>query len=47
MDSGLYVVDSGFLVSGTWTPDFNSWRDFGFLELNSQFWIPQVKFAGL
>ena len=47
MESGLYVVDSRFLVSGTWTPDYNNKRDFGFLELNSQFWIPQAKFAGL
>ena len=44
LDSGFHAVDSrfqtinfGFLVSGTWIPDFNRYRDSGFLELNSGF----------
>ena len=48
MDSGLHVVDFGFLVSGTWIPDCNSWRDSGLLKLNNGFqspgfWVPQAK----
>ena len=47
LDSGFHAVDSGFqsinfgfLVSGTWIPDFNLKRDSGFLELNSGFRSP-------
>ena len=44
LDSGFHAVESkfqvlnfGFLVSGTWIPDFNRLRDSEFLELNSGF----------
>ena len=49
MHSGFQVLDSGFLVNGTWIPDPNLLRDSGFLELNYGFHspgsqIPQVTF---
>ena len=45
MDSGLQVLDSGFLASGTWIPDSKGWdssscipdsieQDFGFHQQN-------------
>ena len=50
LHSGFQVLDSGFLVSGTWTPDTNLLRDSGFLELNygfqsPGFQIPRVTFS--
>ena len=33
MDSGFLVLDSGFLVRGTWIPDSNRLWDYGFLEV--------------
>ena len=43
-------MDFGFLVSGTWIPDCNSWWDSGFLKLNNGFqspgfWVSQAKFS--
>ena len=40
LDSGFQTINFGFLVSGTWIPDFNLYRDSGFLELNSGFPSP-------
>ena len=36
---GLQVLDTGFLVSGTWIPHSNRLRDYGFLEM----YIPYSK----
>ena len=51
MDYGFQLLDSGFFMSGTWTPDSNRQRDSGLLELYSEipssgFWIPEAKFPG-
>ena len=36
---GFQVLDTGFLVSGTWIPDSNRLRDYGFREM----YIPYSK----
>ena len=48
MDYGFQPMDSGFFVTGTWTPDSNRYRDSGILELHSEFpspgfWIAKAK----
>ena len=45
VDSGLTVLDSRLLFSGTWTPDSNrfSGRDSGFLQLNTGFQSPGIR----
>ena len=45
VDSGLYALGSGFLVSETWIPDANRKWDFGLQSL--RFWISRAKlFSG-
>ena len=43
VDSGLKLLDSRFLISGTWILDYNHKRDSGILELNSGFQRPGLR----